>query len=196
MVTPSLPAARTMAGVTMIEVLVTMVIIAFGLLGIAGLQVRLQSSEMEAYQRTQALLLLDDLKQRVEANRLEVAKYADNAPLATPVGAGMAQCPAPAATATRAEKDIAEWCNALQGAAETSGASRVGAMIGGRGCVEYLPAGTAVDQSLRITVAWQGMMALSAPAESCGSGLYNGTGCDGDRCRRAVSTIVRIANLK
>lgn len=196
MVTRGLPTLRPMAGVTMIEVLVTMVIIAIGLLGIAGLQVRLQSSEMEAYQRTQALLLLDDLKERIEANRLEAAKYADNAPLAAPVGAGMAQCPAPAATATRAEKDVAEWCNALQGAAETSGANRVGSMIGGRGCVEQLAPGAAGDQSLRITVAWQGMTALSVPAESCGSGSYDGAGCVGDRCRRAVSTIVRIANLK
>jgi type IV pilus assembly protein PilV len=190
------PAPRALRGVTMIEVLVTMVIIAFGLLGIAGLQVRLQSSEMEAYQRTQALLLLEDLKQRIEANRLEAANYPTNAPLTAPVGAAMAQCPVPAATATRAERDISEWCNALQGAAETSGANRVGSMIGGRGCVEDLGIGGAGDLSLRITVAWQGMTALSAPAESCGSGSYNGPGCDSDRCRRTVSTIVRIANLK
>lgn len=196
MVTRSLPTPRTMAGVTMIEVLVTMVIIAFGLLGIAGLQVRLQSSEMEAYQRTQALLLLEDLAQRMEANRLEAAKYADQAPLAAPVGTGMAQCPVPAATANRSEKDISEWCNALQGAGEVSGASRVGSMIGGRGCVEDLGIGPSGDLSLRVTVAWQGMTALSAPTESCGAGQYNGTGCENDRCRRTVSTIIRIANLK
>jgi type IV pilus assembly protein PilV len=153
---------------------------------------------MEAYQRTQALLLLNDLQERIEANRLEAAKYAEGAPLTAPVGAGMAQCPAPAATAIRADKDISEWCNALQGAAETSGATRVGSMIGGRGCVEDLGPGPSGDLSLRITVAWQGMTSLAAPTESCGAGLYNeaGSGCESDRCRRTVSTIVRIANLK
>lgn len=187
-----------MAGATMIEVLVTMVIIAFGLLGIAGLQVRLQSSEVEAYQRTQALLLLNDLKWRIEANRLQSAKYAEKAPLATPVGAGMVTCPTPdVATATRAELDVAEWCNALQGAAELTGALRAGAMIGGRGCVEDLtPVPATAGQVVRVTVAWQGLTPVAAPAEACGSGLYDGAGCEGDRCRRTVSTIVRLANLK
>jgi type IV pilus assembly protein PilV len=186
-----------MAGATMIEVLVTIVIIAFGLLGIAGLQVRLQSSEVEAYQRTQALLLLNDLKWRIEANRLQSAKYADTAPLSAPVGAGMASCPVPVATATRAELDVAEWCNALQGAGELTGPSRVGAMIGGRGCVEDLtPAASTLGQVVRVTVAWQGLTPLAAPAEACGSGLYDGPGCASDRCRRTVSTIVRLANLK
>lgn len=187
-----------MAGATMIEVLVTMVIIAFGLLGIAGLQVRLQSSEIEAYQRTQALLLVNDLKWRIEANRLQSAKYAETAPLTAPVGAGMASCPEPAAgTATRAELDVAEWCNALQGAAELTGAIRVGAMVGGRGCVEDLtPVPAIAGQVVRVTVAWQGLTPLAAPAEACGTDLYDGPGCEDDRCRRTVSTIVRLANLK
>ena len=64
---------RAVRGTSMIEVLVTLVIIAFGLLGMVGLQAKLQSTEMESYQRTQALLLLDDLRGRVEANRLQVA---------------------------------------------------------------------------------------------------------------------------
>ena len=182
----------------MIEVLVTMVIIAFGLLGMAGLQVRLQSSEMDAYQRTQAMLLLNDLKGRMEVNRLEAAKYAEEAPLATPVGAGM-ECPALAPGLTRVKRDTIQWCNSLQGAAETAGGSQVGAMIGGRGCVEDLGAGPSGDLSLRVTVAWQGLTPLAAPAEACGAGLYAGpagSACQGDLCRRTVSTVVRIANLK
>ena len=184
-----------MAGATMIEVLVTMVIIAFGLLGIAGLQVRLQSSEVEAYQRTQALLLLNDLKWRIEANRLQSAKYAEKAPVTEPVGAGMVACPT--STATQAELDVKQWCNALQGAGELSGTSKAGAMIGGRGCVEDLtPVSSTVGQVVRVTVAWQGFTPLAAPAETCGANLYNGPGCEADRCRRTVSTIIRLANLK
>ncbi len=193
--------ARTSArqrGISMIEVLVTMVIIAFGLLGIAGLQVRLQSSEMESYQRAQALLLLDDLGGRIKTNRLNAAKYPEVAPLTSPVGAGMT-CPATDASSTRVQLDVKEWCDALQGAAESAGGSRVGAMLGGRGCVEDLGVGAAGDKLYRVTVAWQGLTPLIVPAETCGDGSYNGatgSACQKDLCRRVVSAVIRMANLK
>lgn len=188
---------RRSRGVSLIEVLVTLVIIAFGLLGLAGLQVRLQSSEMEAYQRTQAALLLEDIKGRMEANRKQVATYPTNAPVDQPVGAG-GDCPVATGTSTRAERDVSAWCNALQGAAESSGGNKVGAMIGGRGCVEDLGVGASGELSVRVTVAWQGLTPVAVPPEPCGAGLYDGVGdssCTGDLCRRALSTIVRIANL-
>lgn len=187
-------------GISMIEVLVTMVIIAFGLLGIAGLQARLQSSEMESYQRTQALILLDDMVNRMNANRLTAAKYPENAPLDSPVGAGMT---CSTSSGSRVQQDIAEWCNALQGAAELSGVDKVkvGAMVGGRGCVESLTSGGNGDKRYRITVAWQGLTPIAAPvaAEACGKNRYNGalgTVCQSDRCRRTVSTEISMANLK
>lgn len=182
----------------MIEVLVTLVIIAFGLLGIAGLQVRLQMSEMESYQRSQALLLLNDMANRIATNRLTAAKYPEAAPLVNPVGAGMT-CPTTDATSTRVQVDVNEWCLALQGAAELANGSRVGAMLGGRGCVEDLGVGVAGDKRYRVTVAWQGLTPITAPAETCGADLYNGatgSACHDDLCRRAVSTVVRMANLK
>ena len=191
-----LPSRRGSRGVSLIEVLVTLVIIAIGLLGLAGLQVRLQGAEMEAYQRTQAALLLDDLKGRIEANRRQIANYSTNAPVDDPVGAG-SECATVTSSSTRAERDVIDWCNALQGAGETAGGASVGAMIGGRGCVEDLGVGASGEQSVRITVAWQGLSPVAVPPEACGAGLYDGAGnCSGDLCRRAVSTIVRIANLK
>lgn len=193
-----LQAEHSQRGVSMIEVLVTMVILAFGLLGMAGLQVRLQSSEMESYQRTQALLLLDDMKSRMESNRLQAALYDEGAPLATPVGAGMV-CPVVSATSTRVELDLKEWCDAMQGAGESAGGGKVGAMVGGRGCVEDLGLGPAGEKRFRVSVAWQGLTPVSVPVESCGAGSYNGTAgatCQGDLCRRVVSTMIRMANLK
>jgi len=190
---------RGSRGASMIEVLVTMFIMAMGLLGLSGLQARLHSSEVEAYQRTQALLLLNDLKGRIEANRLQLGLYADGAPLAAPVGTAM-NCPVTSPSSTPVAKDISDWCNSLQGAAETknAGANRLGAMIGSRGCVEDLGTGASGDRSVRITVAWQGLTPIAAPPEACGAGAYDGTAgssCQGDRCRRAVSTVVRVARL-
>lgn len=189
---------RSQLGVSMIEVLVTMVILAFGLLGMAGLQVRLQSSEMESYQRTQALLLLDDMKGRMESNRLQAALYNGGAPLATPIGADMV-CPVVNATSKRVELDLKEWCDSMQGAAETTGIGKVGAMVGGRGCIEDLGIGPAGEKLFRVSLAWQGLTPISVPVESCGAGSYNGTAgtkCQGDLCRRVVSTMIRMANLQ
>lgn len=176
----------------MIEVLVTIVILTFGLLGLVGLQTKLQVSEMEAYQRAQALILLEDMSHRIASNRNSAADYVTGA--GNPLGANMI---CPTTTATRQQSDAGEWCNALQGAAETAGAggSRIGAMIGGRGCVESLG-----SSEYMVTVAWQGMGPLSAPPASvaCGKDLYDGaagSACANDLCRRAITTIVRIATL-
>lgn len=174
----------------MIEVLVTLVIVAFGLLGLAGLQTRLQMSEMEAYQRSQALLLLNDMANRIAINRNSAAAYVSTA--ASPLGAGMI---CPTTTTTVVQRDLHEWCNALQGAGETtdSGATKVGVMVGGRGCVE------SVDGDYLVTVAWQGLTPIAAPPASvaCGAASYNGTtgSCVNDLCRRTVTTLVRIATL-
>lgn len=173
-------------GTSMIEVLVTIVILTIGLLGLAGLQSRLQVSEMEAYQRSQALILLNDMASRIAANRNNAATYVDG----TTFGAGMI---CPATTATTLQRDQNEWCNALQGAAETSGTSKVGAMVGGRGCVENLGSGEYL-----VTVAWQGLAPISAPPAgvACGVDSYNGgTSCVNNLCRRTVTTIVRIGDL-
>lgn len=183
-------ASQKQGGTSMIEVLVTIVILVIGLLGLAGLQSRLQISEMESYQRAQALMLLNDMASRITTNRTNAASYETGAD--APLGAGMT---CPTTSSTRQEIDTSEWCNELQGAAETSGTSTVGAMVGGRGCVESLGSGQYL-----ITVAWQGLSPVSAPPASvaCGQNEYDGAAgasCVDDLCRRVVTTIVRIATL-
>lgn len=177
-------------GVSMIEVLVTLFILTLGLLGLVGLQARLQISELESYQRAQALLLLNDMANRIANNRNTASSYITENPL----GSGMT-CETVSSSSTRQQIDSSEWCNALQGAAETISDSKVGAMVGGRGCIEDLG-----NNEYMITVAWQGMAPLSAPpaSVSCGLNSYNGpagNSCNDDLCRRTVTTIVRIATL-
>lgn len=144
--------SHSMRGVSLIEVLVTIVILAVGLLGLAGLQMRLQSSEVEAYQRTQASLLLEDIANWMGANRKNAASYATGS--ANPLGTGDSQ---PATCAGGGQGfDSCQWSNVLKGAAEQSGSNNVGAMIGARGCIENLGA----DQ-FQITVVWQGLADIS-----------------------------------
>ena len=176
-------------GGLMIEVLVTIVICIIGLWGLTTVQARLQMSEMESYQRSQALLLLDDMATRLELNRAAAASYVTGT--TNPLGAGMT---CPTTNTTLAQRDRAAWCDALQGAAETSGTSKVGSMLGARGCVEDLG-----SRQYLITVAWQGMAPISAPPSSvaCGENAFDetGTACVDDLCRRAITTVVRLADL-
>ncbi len=180
----------------MIEVLVTIVIIIIGLLALMQMQGRLQKSEVESYQRTQALMLLNDMASRIAANRAFAVDYATSG---TPLGVGVT-CDDPGGVGlTVAEIDRAEWCLALQGAAEQSVAGSVGALIGGRGCVQSFP------PDYVVTVVWQGLTPISAPpgpVMTCGQNLYNlpaGSDCadaaNADKCRRYVTTTVRIADL-
>jgi type IV pilus assembly protein PilV len=184
------PVLRAQRGTSMIEVLVTIVIVSFGLLGLAGLQSRVQVSEIEAYQRAQALMLLDDMANRIASNRNFASTYVTNP--SAPLGVGTT-CVLNA-SATRQVQDSCEWSNALLGAGEKTGTNNVGTMTGGRGCVQSLGSG-----EFLITVAWQGVWPMPAPATrvGCGQDAYNGTGtsCINDLCRRTLSTVVRIATL-
>lgn len=177
-------------GFSLIETLVTIVIVAIGLLGIAGLQARLQLSEMDAYQRTQALLLIQDIADRMSANRAQAGSYLTTA---GPVGTGH-DTSAGCSGKTGYERDLCEWSESLKGAAEQSaGGLSVGAMIGARGCVE-----TTATNEYRITVAWQGLAPISAPTVSCGAGQYDGaedSPCANDLCRRVVTTVIGFGEL-
>lgn len=191
MVTYMTIVASKQRGISLIEVLVTLLILAVGMLGVMGMQARLQQSDTEVYQRTQALILLDDMASRLAANRNAAASYVTGA--SNPFGVGMT-CPTATSASTRLERDRAEWCAALQGAAEAEDGSQVGAMLGGRGCVESLGSGEYL-----ITVAWQGLGPLTAPPAgvACGANSYDmaDSQCSADACRRVVTTVVRVAAL-
>ena len=58
-------------GITLIEVLVTVVVLAFGLLGLAGLQGNSLRNNHSAYLRSQATYLAYEAFDRMRANRVE-----------------------------------------------------------------------------------------------------------------------------
>ena len=191
---------RTQSGALMIEVLVTIAILAIGLMGLLQMQTRLQKSEVESYQRTQAIMLLNDMASRLASNRTNAANYVTANPASDFLGAGMT-CPTVNTSSTLQASDTAEWCDALQGAAEqTASNSKVGAMIGGRGCIEDI--GSPSAPQFLVTVVWQGLTPIATPPATiaCGKEATNiydkaTTDCINDLCRRYVSTVVRFATL-
>jgi type IV pilus assembly protein PilV len=168
-------------GFSLIEVLVTIVILMVGLLGLAALQTNATVAEMEAYQRSQALVLAQDLADRISANKGKAAEYVMN-----DIGLTIVDC----AGKTGSALDICEWGNQLAGASEvTAGGTKVGAMIGARGCVTSPSANVYM-----VTVVWQGMTNIgTGPAVACGKDKYGSGVKDGQR--RAISQIVRVALL-
>ena len=170
------------AGTTLLEVMVTIVILAFGLLGLAGLQMKTRTVELESYQRSQAMIILNDMVSRFHMSRINAASYISGAV----AGEGdVEQC----AGKTGAAFDLCEWGNALRGAGESLGGTNVGAMIGARGCITQIQApdttaGTCVPGIYEITVTWQGMFKTAAPNNTCAQDLdmYGG-----DELRRAIS---------
>ena len=172
-------------GVSLLEALITIVILAFGILGLANLQAKLQTVEVESYARSQALILLNDMAARLSSHRGVAATYV----VASPVGTGDAQPTDCSATALGVARDLCEWSNALKGNTELSGTSAIGAMIGGRGCIEQL---AGIDPpSYRVTVTWQGLSPTVVPGINCAQSLYGAN----DALRRSVAKVVSVASL-
>ena len=178
-------------GFAMLEVLVTMVILLIGLLGLAGIMARSSTSEMESYQRVQALILAQDMVDRINANRKMASCYSNGATgmtLGTPY-TGTPTCAGGTAEAAQAVADLSAWDALLDGSSEVSGGTKFGAMIGARGCITQVNAATRI---YRVTVAWQGLIQTTAPlADTCGQTAY---GTDETR-RRIVTMTLRIATL-
>lgn len=69
---------NTQRGSTLIEVLISVLIMSIGMLGIAGLQAFSMSSSHQASMRSQAVILARDMADRMRANRIAVRAVSPN----------------------------------------------------------------------------------------------------------------------
>lgn len=186
---------RHSAGFSMIEVLVTLVILLFGLLGAVGLMTASQKAQMESYQRVQAIILLEDMVSRINANRKVASCYAitditsGNGYLGTQPTATTPTCSVGTTDQNaRAVSDLTDWGNVLLGASEVLNNNNTGAMIGARGCISY----DATNDIYVVSVAWQGLSSTVASSTGlkCAATAYGSAAQ-----RRIVSATVKIATL-
>ena len=97
-------------GFTLIEILVTLVVLSIGLLGLAGLQLNGLKSNHSAYLRSQATILTQDITDRLRVNRTSAITgsydidIGETAASATCTGTG-SNCSA----ANLAAADLSEW---------------------------------------------------------------------------------------
>lgn len=193
------------SGFTLLEVLVSLIILLIGLLGIAILMLKGQRASFEGYQRQQALAMAQEMAEKIRANQGGAPYYVTG----TAEGAGMpgrgglldafealtsdekcltANCD----SAGIARNHLATWDGMLIGAAETKDVATnpVGGIIGARGCIEW----SETDDTKKLTtlpvfwvsVAWQGEGNTVPPANdasACGKDLY------GNEARRRLVTL-------
>jgi len=176
----------------MLEVAIALFILTLGLLGLLGLNVVAQQAEVESYQRVQGVILLNDMIERINANRYAASCFAfTDASSGTPYlgvgGEGPPECTV-GSNPDSANNAIDAWDELLKGAAELSASSaQIGALPGARGCVSF-DAGTG---TYTIAVAWQAEVAGFAPTTNCGNGLYGS-----ETKRRVVWATMQIASLR
>lgn len=102
---------RQQSGFTMLEVLISMVIIAFGLLGVAGLQAFALKNNQSANLRSAATMLSGDIADRMRANPNAAAFDGSyNQPTLGAYTTAVAACGTTGCTATElAQNDLFEW---------------------------------------------------------------------------------------
>lgn len=192
---PLAPRVRvSQRGATLIEVLVSLVILMVGLLGLVGVMIQSQRAQVESYQRVQALLLVQDMAARLNSNKTVapcyvVAGFLGTSGAALPVSSACTVLGATTEQKDRSVQDLTEWNNLLLGSAELSGTDKVGAVLGARGCITR----DAATDLYQLSVAWQGSGTTAAPPAgvTCGQGQYGGD----DAARRAVSITVQLGTL-
>jgi type IV pilus assembly protein PilV len=187
---------RIAAGFAMIESMVTIVVVAFGLLGVAGLVSRSFVTEVESTQRTQAVMLIQDMVTRMEANRTNVAQYVtgDAGVNGYVTVAGVTTLIVCDPAAPLADRDRCEWSRLLAGATEQINGNNAGVLVGAIGCIHEIDA---FNRIYSVSIAWQGMREGAAPIidanfppSGCGRDLFGN-----ENQRRLVTMPVRLGTL-
>lgn len=177
------------AGFALVESMVTVVVVAFGLLGVAGLVSRSFFTEVDAIQRAQASMLMQDMVTRIEGNRANASAYVTGDAGIT--GYAYASCD-PAALVV--DRDRCTWGQLLAGGNERIDGANAGVLVGAVGCVHEIDA---FNRIYAVSIAWQGSTPGAAPIVD---NNFAPTGCGRDgfgseNQRRLMTTLLRIGTL-
>ena len=187
---------RIAAGFAMVESMVTIVVVAFGLLGVAGLVSRSFVTEVESTQRTQAVMLIQDMVTRIEANRTNVAQYVtgDTGVNGYVTVAGVTTMIVCDPAAPLADRDRCEWSRLLAGSTDQINGNNAGVLVGAIGCIHEIDA---FNRIYAVSIAWQGMregappiIDANFPPSGCGANLFGN-----ENQRRLITMPVRLGTL-
>jgi type IV pilus assembly protein PilV len=175
-------------GLSLLELLVSLVVFSIGLLGIAGLQMVSKQASYEGLQRTLASQVAYGLLEDMRTNGSGISVYvaANDLGGGTLAGLPVSQCrdpDTPCSPAQKAVHDLWYWERTVDGAAELGIEGQTGGILFPTVCVDGPAGGVAGVYS--VSVAWRGGVELADPETSqCGAG--SGNYGDGDRFRRVI----------
>ena len=160
-------------GVSLVEILVTLILISIAVLGSASMQVFAKRANNQAMQRTAAAYLAQDLMERMRSNRSSLENYL---PVAT-LGNGSqgtapaVDCAAVAANCTSQELaafDLWEWEQNLDGATEQANSTNAGGLNLPTACITGPLGG--IGGIYQVAIAWRGLDEHPNPTiNDCGS---------------------------
>jgi type IV pilus assembly protein PilV len=167
---------RRARGVSLIEVLVSLVILSVGVLAVVGLQLVSKRNNADAGQRSIAAQLAYDMAERMRANASTailpsylIGTTSLPAGVRWTSGTPPAACTtsAPCTPAATAARDLYEWELSLNGAAEGGGA---GGLVSPLACIRQSTSDGGGDGIYMITIAWRGTVQIpdSGTGEACG----------------------------
>lgn len=189
-------------GISLIEVLVSLVILSLGVLSVVALQLVSKRNNTDAGQRTVAAQVVYDIIARMRANSTQttLAAYLTGV---EPVGRNtrgdtkpspVCETGSPCTAAELIAHDLWVWEQALDGAAETVAAGKTGGLVLPTGCIAQTTDDGGGDGIYTITIAWRGAVPIPdsrTGTAQCGrvgqpgnsSGLYGAQ----DEFRRSIS---------
>jgi len=181
--------SRYQRGISMIEVLIAVFVLAVGMLGTASLQLTSKRSSMEAKSRTMATMVAQGFVERMRMNPRQLATYTNAGAGRVLNGATFAavDCTVACTDIEMANLDLYELEQALIGAAEEIGGTAVGGISEPRACINGPDGGSG---TYTVAIAWRGLTRLSDPTvHTCGqgSGVYDtADGAQTDVYRRVL----------
>lgn len=104
------PTRTQQSGLGMIEILVALLILSVGLLGLAAMQVTATKMTTQSQQKTQAILLAQDMIERVRANHANASAYSG----ITVQSSDSCATDFSSAAGNVAANDAAEWTNSVR----------------------------------------------------------------------------------
>lgn len=155
-------------GFTFVEMLISMAILAGGIVGVVAMQAVAKKGSFDAVQRAMATSLANDIVQRMRVNTTGVTNGSYNGTYTSfSVSSSMNRCQntgAPCTSAQIAANDLYEWKMALFGADVTQDAGNVGGLITPTACISHA-AGV-----VSVVISWMGRTETTDAASSKAEG--------------------------
>jgi type IV pilus assembly protein PilV len=182
--------SKSVQGFSLIEVLVSLVILLIGLIGIFNLHIIAKQGSFESFQQTQATYYVHNIISRMRLNNSELANYAGTytgssvtGAKACDVGIGVVDL---CTTAETRAWDLFQWERSFAGENETSvSGANVGGLDTATACIRV------VGTDVLVVISWRGVRKTSDGAAGNADNFVTGCGAANDRRRTlAINTVI------